>query len=299
MNLKEIIEATLIELDRGTAADTVAMYADKFTAYANEAVNEIARRFKMTTIDGVITNGEPDPAGYAYFDASKDLSHACKRVLRVLPADLGTPSYYPVGAIASHGYNPVTLTITLNAAMSEEARRRVLLYGIYYTNNYYYAAVASVGSDNKTIVLASAPTPAPAGVNTVRTRGDGEIVPTDETLTKPLQFHQQYNGYPYISVDKRVSPGYPVLVEYIHVPTPMDVASLSGVNPTPDVPELPEYMHALIPLYVRAREQCGQDPSTQGTSSAYFSLFNQAVYNLQRETYAVPESFALLNYHFE
>ena len=31
MNLKEIIEATLIELDRGTEADTVAMYAKKFT----------------------------------------------------------------------------------------------------------------------------------------------------------------------------------------------------------------------------------------------------------------------------
>ena len=51
MNLREIIEATLIELDRGTEADTVAMYAKKFTMYANEAVEEIARRFKVCTLN--------------------------------------------------------------------------------------------------------------------------------------------------------------------------------------------------------------------------------------------------------
>ena len=80
----------------------------------------------------------------------------------------------------------------------------------------------------------------------------------------------------------------------------MTVESLEYETPDePDSPDLPEYLHSLIPLYVRAREQCGQDPALQGTSSAYFSLFNQKVYQLQRETLATPDSFMFKNYHFE
>lgn len=228
MNLREIIEATLIDLDRGTADETVALYAEKFTRYANEAVNEIVRRFKLSCVDGIVTNNAPDPSGYAYFDVDNDLSHACKRVLRVLPATFGTPA------------NP------------------------------------------------GDPPP---------------VVSTAETLARPLRFHKQVLGGPYFSIEKRVAPGDPVFVEYRPVPTPMSAASLTPVGTPPvampDTPDIPGYLHELIPLYVRAREQCGQDPSTQGTSSAFFSLFNQAVYNLQRETMATPESFNLLNYHFE
>ena len=225
MNLKEIIEATLIELDRGTAADTVSMYSKKFTMYANEAVNEIVRRFKLVQVDGVVTDSNPDPSGFACFSA-EDLNFHSKRIVRVLPAAFGTP---------------------------------------------------------------------------VNPGDDPPIVTTPETLTKPLPFASQILGAPYISIfDKeRVKPGDPVFVEYRKVPTPMLEASLRAPYLAPDSPDIPEYLHPLIPLYVRAREQCGQDPSTQGTANAYFSLFNQAVYNLQRETLGTPNSFALWNYHFE
>jgi hypothetical protein len=225
MNLREIIEATLIELDRGTADDTVAMYSKKFTMYANEAVNEIARRFKLVNVDPIVTDSVPDPSGFAYFSA-EDVNCPPKRIVRVLPAAFGTPA------------NP---------------------------------------------------------------GDDPPIVTTTETLTKPLPFASQILGGPYISIfDKeRVKPGDPVFVEYRRVPTPMLEESLRDPYLFPDSPDIPEYLHPLIPLYVRAREQCGQDPSTQGTSNAYFSLFNQAVYNLQRETLGTPNSFALWNYHFE
>ena len=217
MNLKEIIEATLIELDRGTDASTVSMYAKKFTAYANEAVNEIARRFKACVVDCTqLSGGE-----YAGFDITTgDFSHACKRIVRILPADYDS------------------------------------------------------------------------GNSTYTIRYD----------KKPLCFEQFVHGAPYIHVWGKdgAEAGDYVAVEYLYVPTPMDVSSLNNVAPNvPDSPDIPEYMHSLIPLYVRAREQCGQDPSTQGTSNAYFSMFNQAVYNLQRETLATPDSFQLKNYHFE
>ena len=98
-------------------------------------------------------------------------------------------------------------------------------------------------------------------------------------------------------MDKRhVKPGDPVFVEYRYIPVPMSADSLTPVGTppvaTPDTPDIPEMFHALIPLYVRAREQCGQDPS-------YFSLFNQKVYNLQRETLGTPDSFRFKGYHFE
>ncbi|MBQ3106021.1 MAG: hypothetical protein IJI71_03230 [Clostridia bacterium] len=216
MNLKEIIEATLIELDRGTEADTVAMYAKKFTMYANEAVNEIARRFKACMIDFTQLEGPEYPG----FDiTSSDFSHACKRITKVLPAD----------------YN---------------------------------------SDDSSFTVLWD---------------------------KKPLHFEQFVHGAPFIHVwGKDVKDGDYVAVEYLYVPTPMDVSSLENEAPAePDSPDLPTHLHELIPLYVRAREQCGQDPSTQGTSSAYFSLFNQKVYQLQRETLATPDSFQFKNYHFE
>jgi hypothetical protein len=214
MNLREIIEATLIELDRGTAADTVAMYADKFTTYANEAVNEIARRFKCCTLN--YTELQGNPVG---FDISgSDFDHACKRITRIFQA--------------TATWDGGTLTVTAH-------------------------------------------------------------------YDKPLYgFEQVIHGAPYIHVwGNDAKAGDEVAVEYLYVPSPMSAASLESAEP--DTPDIPDYMHALIPLYVRAREQCGQDPSTQGTSSAYFSLFNQAVYNLQRETLATPASFNLLNYHFE
>lgn len=226
MNLKEIIEATLIELDRGTEADTVAMYAPKFTVFANEAVDEIARRFKLYDVAGVVTVS--DPSGYASFDAY-DMSRTPKRVTRIMPAAFGEPQ------------NP---------------------------------------------------------------GDDPPIIATDETLKRAFPFVQQIPSSGWVSImDKRhVKPGDPVFVEYRYIPVPMSADSLVPVgNPpvaTPDTPDIPEMFHALIPLYVRAREQCGQDPALQGTSSAYFSLFNQKVYNLQRETLGTPESFRFKGYHF-
>ena len=219
MNLKEIIEATLIELDRGTEADTVAMYAPKFTVYANEACDEIVRRFKLTWVDGLVT-GE-DPSGYAWFDAY-DMQRTPKRITRIMPAAFGTP------------LNP---------------------------------------------------------------GDDPPVIATDETLKRAFPFVQQIPSSGWVSImDKRhVKPGDPVFVEYRYIPTPMDVNSLTG---EPDVPDIPYMFHSLIPLYVRAREQCGQDPALQGTSSAFFSMFNQKVYNLQRETLATPDSFCLKGYHF-
>lgn len=220
MNLKEIIEATLIELDRGTEADTVAMYAPKFTVYANEAVDEIARRFKVTWVTGIVTIA--DPSGYASFDAY-DMDRTPKRITRVMPAAFGTP------------LNP------------DE---------------------------------------------------DPPIIATEETLKRSFPFAQQIPSSGWVSImDKRhVKPGDPVFVEYRYIPIPMSVDSLSAE--IPDVPDIPDMFHALIPLYVRAREQCGQDPALQGTANAYFSLFNQKVYNLQRETLATPDSFRLKGYHF-
>lgn len=235
MNLLDIIKATLIELDRGTADDTVAMYKEKFTAYANEAVNEIARRFKMTRLEGVQTVLGQDIPGLVCFNAC-DLDRPCKRIVHVYKGEYGTPP--------SPGDEP-------------------------------------------------------------------PILPTKEHMEHPLRFFQPIQGWAQSNGDEMFSliavegieAGDPILVEYRYVPHPMSVDSLTPTGtppaPNPDIPELPEYMHSLIPLYVRAREQCGQDPSTQGTSNAYFSLFNQAVYNLQRETLATPESFQLKNYHFE
>ena len=215
MNLKEIIEATLIELDRGTEADTVAMYAKKFTMYANEAVEEIARRFKVCTLNYTLLEG--NPVGFDI--SSSDFDHACKRITKILPA-----------------------------TYDSDASSFTVLWD-----------------------------------------------------KKPLHFEQFVHGAPYIHVwGKDVKAGDYVAVEYLYVPTPMDVSSLENEAPAvPDSPDLPVFLHSLIPLYVRAREQCGQDPSLQGTSSAYFSLFNQKVYQLQRETLATPDSFQFKNYHFE
>ena len=223
MNLLDIIKATLIDLDRGTADDTVAMYAEKFTKYANEAVNEIARRFKMNRMEPVVTNANPAPNGWAYFD-STELERDCKRVIAVYKGEWEDPE------------DP-----------------------------------------------------------------DSAVSMTKCDYEHPLKFTQPIPGIPMVAVSK-VEPGSPIWVSYRFVPWPMSVDSL-GPNDQgvvmPDNPELPIYMHELIPLYVRAREQCGQDPSLQGTSNAFFSMFNQAVYNLQRETLAVPDSFKFVGYHFE
>ena len=217
MNLLDIIEATLIDLDSGTDESTISMYAEKFTKYANEAVNEIARRFKMATVEEVVLTGT-DPLGSGTF-ATTALSHACKRVVHVFK---GTEI---------PGSDPTE----------------------YEIDKHHYE--------------------------------------------RPQLFYQPVlGGYEEMAV-RGVEQGDHVFVEYRFVPEPMSASSLSAE--APDEPDIPEHMHELIPLYVRAREQCGQDPSTQGTSSAYFSLFNQAVYNLQRETMAAPESFRLIGYHFE
>ena len=63
-----------------------------------------------------------------------------------------------------------------------------------------------------------------------------------------------------------------------------------------DVPELPLYQHRLIPLYIRAMEMCGGDPNTQGTASAYFSIFNAEVREIESESRAMPDSYNILNY---
>lgn len=216
MNLLDIIKATLVELDRGTDDSTVAMYAKKFTMYANEAVEEIVRRFKTCVMDFT----QLMDTGYTWFDiTSSNFSHEVKRIERILPAEYG---------------------------------------------------------------------------------GDG--YPLTAYLEKPpLDFEQIVRGQPYIHVKgKGLKEGDYVAVEYRYVPRPMKVESLDYEAPLePDKPDIPEYLHSLIPLYVRAREQCGQDPSTQGTSSAFFSLFNQKVYQLQRETMATPDSFKFIGYHFE
>ena len=219
MNLREIIEATLIELDRGTEADTVAMYAPKFTVFANEAVDEIARRFKVCTTDVTQLQGDKYPG----FDmSSSDFTHACKRIVCVRPA-----------AVTDLGGGSFSVEVFLDK--------------------------------------------------------------------RPYDFKQFVIGQPFIHViDRHAKAGDYVSVEYRYVPNPMSASSLNAQFPNViDSPDLPEYLHELIPLYVRAREQCGQDPSTQGTSSAYFSLFNQKVYQLQRETLATPDSFQFKNYHFE
>lgn len=216
MNLLEIIKATLIDLDRGTADDTVAMYAEKFTKYANEAVEEIARRFKSCVMDFT----QLQDTEYPWFDiTSSDFSHDVKRIVRILPAEYGGDGY------------PLTAYLE----------------------------------------------------------------------KKPLGFEQMVRGQPYIHViGKDLKEGDYIAVEYLYVPRPMKVSSLDNVAPLKsDEPDLPEYLHSLIPLYVRAREQCGQDPSLQGTANAYFSLFNKKVYDLQRETLAVPDSFKFIGYHFE
>ena len=219
MNLKEIIEATLIELDRGTEESTIDMYAKKFTVFANEAVDEIARRFKVCISEPTQLQGDPYPG----FDmTSSDVSHACKRIVKVMPAT------------------------------------RVSLGGLSFRFDVDFTA-------------------------------------------RPYDFKQFVHGQPYIHViDRHAKAGDYVMVEYLYVPTPMSADSLNALAPdTIDSPDLPEYLHALIPLYVRAREQCGQDPTTQGTSSAYFGLFNQKVYQLQRETMATPDSFKFIGYHFD
>ena len=227
MTLLDIIKATLVELDRGTDDDTVAMYAPKFTVYANEACDEIARRFKLVACEGIVTHA--DPSGYASFEAY-DMDKVPKRITRIMPAAFGEPQ------------NP----------------------------------------------------------------GDEPpVIATEETLKRAFPFVQQIPSSGWVSImDKRhVKPGDPVFVEYRYVPVPMSADSLVPVGTppvaTPDTPDIPEMFHALIPLYVRAREQCGQDPSLQGTANAYFSLFNQKVYNLQRETLGTPDSFRFKGYHFE
>jgi len=63
-----------------------------------------------------------------------------------------------------------------------------------------------------------------------------------------------------------------------------------------DKPELPEYMHDIIPHYVVACARCGGDPSTQGTASADFQLFNQELSDLLAASRGEPRSYKLMNY---
>lgn len=107
---------------------------------------------------------------------------------------------------------------------------------------------------------------------------------------KLYDYYQPVHGGESVTV-RGAEPEASVLVEYRLIPLPMKALD--------DVPDLPAYQHMLIPLYVRAREQCGQDPSTQGTSSAFFSLFNAKIADLEREARAMPDSFKLDHYHFD
>ena len=187
MTLLDIINAALVDLDRGTDPSTVTLYTEKFTVYANEACREIANRFKVCREEAVTL----DAAGS--FDVSS-LTRGCSRITRVRDAAQLYDYYQPV-----HGGETVTV--------------------------------------------------------------------------------------------RDAEPGASVLVEYRFVPKPMKELN--------DAPDLPVYQHTLIPLYVRAREQCGQDPKTQGTSSAFFSLFNAKVADLEREARAMPDSFKLDHFHFD
>lgn len=121
------------------------------------------------------------------------------------------------------------------------------------------------------------------------TRGCSRVTRVRDA-SKIYDYFQPVHGAGVVTVHG-ADPGASVLVEYRFVPMPM--------SKTTDTPDLPAYQHSLIPLYVRAREQCGQDPKTQGTSSAFFSLFNSKVDDLEREARAMPDSFRLDHFHFD
>lgn len=80
----------------------------------------------------------------------------------------GSGAYYEMGT--SSAYSSGTLTITMSAAMTDEAKRRALLYGVYLTNSYYYAEVDSI-PDDTTIKLKASPGVALNAQFYVRTRG--------------------------------------------------------------------------------------------------------------------------------
>lgn len=63
-----------------------------------------------------------------------------------------------------------------------------------------------------------------------------------------------------------------------------------------DVPELPAHLHDMIVHYVVACERCGGDPSTQGTSSADFQMFNAALSDINPASRGEARSYKLLNY---
>lgn len=102
---------------------------------------------------------------------------------------------------------------------------------------------------------------------------------------KPVEYWQDAYGSGTFKVDTDKAEA---VVSYRFVPKEMSSST--------DVPELPAHMHRLIPYYVVACQRCGGDPATQGTSSAHFSIFNNMVRALERETRGEPQSFRLLNY---
>lgn len=102
---------------------------------------------------------------------------------------------------------------------------------------------------------------------------------------KPVEYWQDAYGSGTFKVDTDKAE---TVVSYRFIPKEMSSST--------DVPELPAHMHRLIPYYVVACQRCGGDPATQGTASAHFSIFNNMVRALERETRGEPQSFRLLNY---
>ena len=75
MTLNEIIARSLGKLDRGTDAQTMDTYRDKFTAFANIAVQKIADHYQPQRTEKVELDGHSFNLGM--------LSHGCQRIVSV------------------------------------------------------------------------------------------------------------------------------------------------------------------------------------------------------------------------
>lgn len=80
--------------------------------------------------------------------------------------EFGSGAYYEMGQSSAYS----SLTITMSAALTDEAKRRALLYGVYLTNSHYYAEVDSI-PNNTTIKLKASPGVALSAPFYVTTRG--------------------------------------------------------------------------------------------------------------------------------
>lgn len=84
----------------------------------------------------------------------------------------------------------------------------------------------------------------------------------------------------------KVSAAGEVTVDYRHMPLDMDGAT--------DQPEVPAHTHALIVLYVVARERASQDAGVQGGSRVYFEMWNAGLSAL-RKSAGEPDQYEIVN----